>query len=379
MPALASWNEFAERFPNVVHLLQAQRELGLRLIWIALSTISRTLGEDEIKIKFVRAPKLFNKNFFRHDLSWNQARLLARAIADENPDVIHHHGLNSWMALRVLNKLARQRGIRCLAQDHGGGVPLFWMKRRLYQNAFAAIRQVVFGDAHTRDRWISRKLLAPERCHILFAASSVFKPAAEAERCRRRRQLQLEGAPILGWVAHLDSNKDPMTILRACAVYFEKNPAARLYMHFIKDGLRAACENLIAAHPALRQRVFLRGSLPHAQLEAFYQAIDYFLQGSHHEAYGYTAVEAMSTGAIPILTAIPSFRLLGDDGRCGFLFPPGDVAALQKILLQLPKTVALEQRARVIRRFQKEFSYPALAQKLLALYQTPGRTSLAVI
>ena len=351
MPAIASWEELARQFPGIAHLLEAQQKLGLQLSWIAPSTANRTFSKDEIRIRFVRAP--------RH---------VARAIAEENPEVIHHHGLNSLRALRSLNRLVNERGSRCIVQDHGGGVPSFGVKRRLYRKSLATVRCAVFGDSQTRDRWIEGHLLTPEQCQILFAASSTFEPSEEAERDQLRRQLQMEGKPILGWVAHLDLNKDPMTILRASATYFERNPEARLYLHFIKEDLRAACETAIATNPSLRERVFLRGRIPHAQLESFYRAIDYFLQGSHHEAYGYSVVEAMSTGAIPIVTDIPSFRLLCDDGRCGFVFPPGDYSAVQEILARVPASPPSSERLRMVRRFENEFSYPVIAERLLALY-----------
>ena len=112
------------------------------------------------------------------------------------------------MALRALNKLVRARGVRCIVQDHGGGVPAFGVKRRLYRKALTSIQQAAFGDSQARDQWIRR----------------------------------------------------------------------------------------------------------------------------------------------------------------GFLFPPGDAVTLQKILCRLPQIVESAERARVIRRFEKEFSYPAIAQKFLALY-----------
>src|SRR5262249_27245381 len=156
------------------------------------------------------------------------------------------HGLNSWRALRSLNKLVRERGTRCIVQDHGGGIPSFEIQRRLYRKSLATVECAVFGDSSTRDRWIDGHLLAREQCQILFAASSTFAPANDTERDQLRRQLQMEGKPILGWVAHLDSNKDPLTILRASANYFEENREARLYMHFIKDDLRDVCEAAVA-------------------------------------------------------------------------------------------------------------------------------------
>jgi glycosyltransferase involved in cell wall biosynthesis len=339
--------------------LEAQQKLGLQICWIAPSAENVVFNKSDIKIRFVRAPKR-----------------VALALAEENPDVIHQHGLNSWRALRFLNKLVRERGTRCIVQDHGGGVPSFEIRRRLYRKSLATVQCAVFGDSSTRDRWIDGHLLASEQCQILFAASSTFAPANEAERDQLRHQLQMEGKPILGWVAHLDSNKDPLTILRASANYFEGNPEARLYMHFIKEDLRDACEAAIAGHPALRERVFLRGRIPHLQLESFYRSIDYFVQGSHHEAYGYSVVEAMSAGAIPIVTDIPSFRLLCADGRCGFLFPPGDASALQEILSMLPRAASSIERLRMVRRFENEFSYAVIARKFLSLYTASGSGKL---
>jgi glycosyltransferase involved in cell wall biosynthesis len=362
MPPVASWEEFAGRFPGIAHLLNAQQKLGLRLSWIAPSDAERVFCNDTIKVRFVRAPKQ------RRNVGWTQARRVAHAIAEENPQVIHQHGLNSWRALRSLNKLVRDRGIHCIVQDHGGGIPSSGIRQRLYRKSLATVGSAVFGDSGTRDLWVAGHLLAQEQCQILFAASSTFAPADEAERNQLRSQLKMDGKPILGWVAHLDLNKDPLTILQASAVYFEQNPEARLYMHFIKEDLRHACEALIAGHPILRERVFLRGRLPDAELEAFYRCIDYFVQGSHHEAYGYSVVEAMSAGAIPIVTDIPSFRLLCDSGRCGFLFPPADSSRLQEILAMLPQTAPSAERLRMVRRFESEFSYTVIAERLLALY-----------
>lgn len=368
MPPIASWEEFATRFPGVAHLLTAQQKLGLRLCWIASSSADHVFCNDAIKVRFVRAPKIYNTDVQSQNVGWNQARRVAHAIAEENPEVIHQHGLNSWRALRSLSELVRERGTGCIVQDHGGGIPSLGIRRRLYRKSLATVKCAVFGDSETRDRWIGGRLLAREQCQILFAASSIFAPAPESDRDQLRRQLQMEGTPILGWVAHLDVNKDPLTILRASASYFERNPEARLYMHFIKDDLREACEAAIAGHPALRQRVFLRGRIPHAKLESFYRAVDYFLQGSHHEAYGYSVVEAMSAGAIPIVTDIPSFRLLCDNGRCGFLFPPGNAPALQELLAMVPRTPSEQERRRTVRRFENEFSYPVIAERFGSLY-----------
>jgi len=370
MPLLASWEELEERFPGVAHLLLAQREAGLQPAWLAPSARTHTFLKGGIKCTFVQVPPGRPRPAsLRQSPDAKRAQQVARALVEENPEVIHHHGLQAWQALHALSGLIKRHDYRCVVQDHGGGVPASRWSGWRYRKPLAAVRHVIFGDTQARDLWIKRGLLAPEKCQTLFAVSSVFRPASASEQTQLRRQQQMEGAPLLGWVAHLDRNKDPLTVLHACASYFKQNPAARLYMHFIKTDLRAACEALIAATPALRQRVFLRGQLPQKQLGAFYQALDYLVQGSHHEAYGYAVVEAMSAGVIPVVTAIPSFRLLCEDGRYGHLFTPGAAGELLQILLQLPHTAGPAERQRVFHRFENEFSYAALVQKLLTLYR----------
>src|SRR5947207_986664 len=87
MASIASWEQFAARFPGATHLLEAQRNLGLDVSWIAPSAVNKEFSKDGIRVRLVRAPK------------FSRARCVARAISEQNPEIIHLHGLNSWMGL----------------------------------------------------------------------------------------------------------------------------------------------------------------------------------------------------------------------------------------------------------------------------------------
>ena len=55
-------------------------------------------------------------------------------------------------------------------------------------------------------------------------------------------------------------------------------------------------------------------------MAAFYSAADLFVVGSHHEGSGYSLMEACACGAMPVVTDIPTFRLLTAaerSARCG--------------------------------------------------------------
>ena len=58
-------------------------------------------------------------------------------------------------------------------------------------------------------------------------------------------------------------------------------------------------------------------------MTTFYSAADLFVVGSHHEGSGYALMEACACGAVPVVTGIPTFRLLTGSGSIGALWTPG--------------------------------------------------------
>ena len=75
-----------------------------------------------------------------------------------------------------------------------------------------------------------------------------------------------------------------------------------------------------------RDRVRLAGAVPHDRMAAFFSAADLFVVGSHHEGSGYSLMEACACGAMPVVTGIPTFRLLTGNGSIGALWTTGDAA-----------------------------------------------------
>lgn len=61
---------------------------------------------------------------------------------------------------------------------------------------------------------------------------------------------------------------------------------------------------------------------------AAYSAMDCFVIPSHAEAFGQTAIEAQACGTPVVGSDVGGIREALDNGRCGLLFPAGDVAAL---------------------------------------------------
>lgn len=363
MPRIEDWQHFSRLFPSIPALLQAQKQIGMQPVWIGFAENAGYFEFDGIEFYQIET----NGSLFG-----GTNKTLAQTIKifeNKAPAVIHQHGLNKAQPLLAIGKWAQKNDVPFIVQDHGGGMPQNRFRRHNFKKALSCASAVVFGDVEAGTKWLDAGILAKHQLVSMFAASSTFKPANETKRIAIREKLGMRGSPIFGWVGHLDENKDPLTILRAFSFIINSRPESQLYFHFQKDQLLQACQQIVESCAQLKGRVHFLGARAHADLEEFYQGIDYFVQGSHHEAYGFSVAEAMATGAIPIVTSIPSFRLLCRNGEIGYSFEPGDVDNLTAILNSLPTRPDEAERRRVAEHFSANFSYSVLAAKLKDIYK----------
>jgi glycosyltransferase involved in cell wall biosynthesis len=184
-----------------------------------------------------------------------------------------------------------------------------------------------------------------------------------------RRQSGVDGSPALLWVGRLNGNKDPLTVLRGVAAFFEACPAARLTMVYASAELEPDVRRVIAAAPALAARVRLAGRVPREDMPAYFSAADIFVLGSHREGSGYAAIEALACGALPVLTDIPSFRALTGDGTVGMLWNRGDAESLARTLALAAPRISADTREACRTLFDRRFSWPAIGRRAMAIYE----------
>jgi glycosyltransferase involved in cell wall biosynthesis len=121
--------------------------------------------------------------------------------------------------------------------------------------------------------------------------------------------------------------------------------------------------------PVLAARTELRGRAPLEQMEAVYSSADFLLQASTREWSGLAVIEAMSCGCVPIVSDIPSFRRITEDGRFGRLFSVGDAGALANAALSIAPDERAGLSAAVREHFDRELSFPALARQIDVVYR----------
>ena len=170
------------------------------------------------------------------------------------------------------------------------------------------------------------------------------------------------------WVGHLNANKDPLTILDAVSIARRRLPGLQLWCCLRSAPQRAAVEARLAAEQGLGECVHLLGSVPHEQIELLMRAADLFVLGSHREGSSFSLIEALATGLTPVVTAIPSMRVLTGHGAVGALFPCGHAHACADALVRAAQSLQPETRGRVRAHFDAQLSHRAIGRRFAEAY-----------
>jgi glycosyltransferase involved in cell wall biosynthesis len=315
-----------------------------------------------------------NAHVVRHDVEYRfrkvpiggWPRLLGRTVSELNPDVVHINGLifpwQAWWLRRALPA-------RCVIvmQDHGGVEPsrnpCRWIMQRVGLGVADAF---LFSAVELAAPWQSARHIAPHQSVFAVMESSTTMRPLPSDQAREMSGVL--GSPAMLWVARLNANKDPLTVLEGFERALCDLPDAHLTMIYSSEEFLAQVQTRIARSPRLTSHVCLRGYVTHDRLAEFYSAADLFLLGSHREGSGYALIEALACGATPIVTDIPSFRVLSGNGAIGAVWPVGDAKALADSLVDHGSRDLIAARAAVLNHFERELRWSVVGRRAMAAY-----------
>jgi glycosyltransferase involved in cell wall biosynthesis len=306
------------------------------------------------------------------------------AVAARRPDVAHVNGLifpiRTWRLRRALGRAAA-----VVVQSHsdGGAIGREPELRLLGRAARGAVDAFLFAADEHASAWRQVGLVGRDQpVYQVMPASSTLRPFDTAQgkpfdgaqgkptaRAAAREASGVSGSPAILWVGRLNVNKDPLTVLDAFERALPELPDATLTMIFGTGELLEEVRARIAGSPALSARVRLAGVVPHERMAAFYSAADLFVVGSHHEGSGYSLMEACACGALPVVTDIPTFRLMTGGGAVGALWTPGDAAGCARALGEVSRRDLSTERVRLADHFKRALSWDAVGRRALEIYQ----------
>jgi len=278
---------------------------------------------------------------------------------------VHVQGLLYPLQTRFLRRVL-PHGCTVVAQHHAEK-PWRSVRRPLQQWGLRRVDGFFFAARNLADSWIDEGLISQkQQIFEVMEGSTDFR---WQERPLATSRTGFMGSPTILWVGNLTPNKDPLTVLAGFEQILEQVQDARLYMVFRGTDLLAAVSDRIRSSSSLSRKVTLLGSVDHQKLEDIYNSSDYFVLGSHYEGSGFALAEATACGVVPVVTAIPSFIKMTDNGRIGACWAPGDADAFRAAFLQVLRQPVQDVSNRARRFFDEQLSYPAIARASVRAYK----------
>lgn len=288
-----------------------------------------------------------------------------RMIAAEDPDAVIVHGIQ--FPLQVLSlKWFLKKKCRLVVQDHGGTPLRHPVKKYLQRLADRCIDAYFFTAAAQAKKYREQGIIKEERkVKEVMEVASVFRPC---DRNEARSFTKVSGTYTYIWIGHLNANKDPLLAVKAFSRFAEVEAAAHLYMVFQSGELLPQIRAWLEAHPVAAKQIHLIGKIEHADLEQWYNSVDFILSSSHDEAAGVSVTEGMSCGCIPVLSNIPSFTTM-IAGNFGRLYEKGNEQALLEALQATTKMNIQEERSKTLQQYEQHLSFKAIANRIRTILQ----------
>ena len=251
--------------------------------------------------------------------------------------------------------------------QHHAEKPTKGIKKYFLKYFSSSIDGFIFASAGISNFWIKTNSIDKlKKFTEIMEGSTNF---CYRNRYEARKTTGLSGNPIFLWVGRLNENKDPITVLKGFLLLLKDFSNATLYMIFSENKLEHELLSFINKNKLLKHSVRLLGLINHNLISNYYNSADYFVLGSYYEGSGYSLCECMACGVVPIVTDIPSFRTITNNGFIGGLWDCGDVQSFYNISKKVINRTLENESKKALNFYSKNLSYSAIALKAKSFYE----------
>lgn len=312
---------------------------------------------EKNNVSYIYPRKTVRKSYFPF--------VLHKTIGNLKPQLVVVLGFRYPLQIIQLRKKLG-KNVVIVARDHQDKVPSGF--RQIIQRMVdKKIDAYLFTAKENATQWIKKKVIGDvQKVKELPATSTVFE---RMDKDQSREKLGWGPGIHCLWVGRLAAEKDPLTILKGFATIIQERQDITLHFIYQENRLEAVLKEVLEKNPLLADNIRLHGFVPNKDLAAWCSAADIFISGSHRESVGYSLLEAMACGCVPVVAKIPTSFILTGEGRFGFLFRPGDADDFVEKLKMCSNGDLVKISNDVEAHFKKHLSPEAIAHKLIEIYQ----------
>jgi sugar transferase (PEP-CTERM/EpsH1 system associated) len=295
---------------------------------------------------------------------------LKKIMEEFRPHIVHSRNFGALEAVPAA-RLARVPVV--IHSEHGyeletlQGLPI---RRRILCHCLYSMTDALFTVTYDLRKYhAAQSGISSERFRVLYNGVDTDKFAPNPLSATQiRRELRIPGGSfVVGSVGRFVAIKDHITLLRAAEAMALKG----LNVHVLLVGSGpefANLQNYVAGSKSLIGRVAFPG--PSDRVPELLNAMDAFVLPSVREGMSNTILEAMACGTPAVVSRTGGNPELVEDGRSGYIFPPGDVDALSALLTRLARNEATRRELGTLGRERtvEHFSQAAMLRRYQTLY-----------
>lgn len=352
---LKSAEHLLGRYSHVPKLAEALADQGHRVTVLQAFHRNETLQRGRVSMQFVAVENSRKEPW----VEITHIADLTRELELFKPDVVHFFGLTMLPLRRSLGQWCAKNRAGLTASFHGGRPGRNPVTRWRQRQALSQTSAFFFPDTVVAKQWRVAGLV-PANAQVTLLPE-VSSPFAGTPKQIARRSLDVDGNPVFVWSGRLHPDKDPMTTLQGLQRISQTWPNLQLLMAYQSEEMLEEIEAFLESDTAFRKRVKLLGLVDHHDMETLFSAADFFVHSSRREWGSNSLVEALSCGAIPVVSDIPSLRALTENVAPAIRFDVGDVNGLAQQVLKLQLDDLGDLSDQVKSAFHAYLSYPVIA------------------
>jgi D-inositol-3-phosphate glycosyltransferase len=207
--------------------------------------------------------------------------------------------------------------------------------------------------------------------------TTLFRPR---QRAAARRRLGLGSERVLVFVGRIQQLKGIDLLLRSAAELARDGKPLRV---LVVGGIPRFADGRVSPEQqemqrlltlrdelGLGERVHFVGAVDQADLPTYYSAADVTVVPSWYESFGLVALESMACGTPVVAARVGGLASLVRDGETGHLVAWRDPALYAERIREVCEPATRRRMGRAARALAQEYSWPAVAEHVLDVYQT---------
>jgi glycosyltransferase involved in cell wall biosynthesis len=176
------------------------------------------------------------------------------------------------------------------------------IKNLIYQLQNNWVRRYLFNGIDNAKPWINKGILDKAKISEIPEASSHFQ----------FHDTKSKSKPTFIWIGRLIEGKHPLVFLRALKLLAESNLVFEAYFIYQTGELEKDVLSFIEINK-MQAYLYLKKDIDANEVECLLNLANYFVSCSSYEGSGYSLIEALACGCIPIVSDIPAFNYLLND------------------------------------------------------------------